>query len=62
MEEEVEAAWYQFMGDQCEPDLSDDFNGGFDGHPDLPDIDHQEEGGPMRGWISCDSEDETYLN
>ena len=62
MEEEVEAAWYQFMGDQCEPSLSDDFNGGCTGHPDSPDIEPQEEGGPMRGWISCDSEDETYLN
>src|SRR5512135_2366938 len=62
MEEEVEAAWYQFMGDQYEPSLSDDETAGLGGHPDATDFDHQEDDGPIRGWLSRDSEDETFLN
>lgn len=41
-------------------DLSDDAHGGF-GHESQPDFDPQEDG-PMRGWLSRDSEDETYCN
>jgi hypothetical protein len=55
----VEAAWYQVLDQAGQPDgweATDDVTGSLDGHPS------QDEGGPIRGWFSCDSEDETYLN
>jgi hypothetical protein len=60
MEEEIEAAWYQFVGDQYEPSLSDDETAGLGGHPAQPDFETDD--GPVRGWFSRDSEDETFLN
>ena len=42
-------------------ELSDDHNGGWDGHESQPDCD-ESDAGPIRGWFSRDSEDETFCN
>ena len=65
MEKEVEAAWYQVLGEASQPDgweATDDVTGSLDGHTSQPDFDLQEENGPIRGWIPRDSEDETFMN
>ena len=42
-------------------EVSDDFNGGWDGHESQPDFD-ESDNGPIRGWLARDSEDETFCN
>ena len=39
----------------------DDATGGWGGHESQPDFDEFDTG-PIRGWIPCDGEDETFLN
>jgi hypothetical protein len=48
-------------GGHWEPDLSDDHNGGWDGHPIHPDIDPCANGA-YRGYFAVDPGDETYMN
>jgi hypothetical protein len=48
-------------GGHWEPDLSDDHNGGWDGHPSHPDIDPCDDGA-YRGYFAVDPGDETCMN
>lgn len=52
-------AWVMIQPDP--EDLSDDANGGFEGHPAQPDFDESDTG-PIRGWIPRNSDDDTYMN
>jgi hypothetical protein len=65
------AAWLEALQQECaqpggswelnQPDPDDsDATGSLDGHPAQPD--YESDTDPIHGWISCDSEDETFCN
>ena len=58
-------------GGHWEPDLSDDHNGGWDGHAETPEYQHSSadhpdidrcDDGAYRGYFAVDPGDETYMN